>query len=134
VTKLNQGEKQFEGLLSLYLRQRQLSKGSNTNQPHLDEDSLSAFVEGALTLRQAAPILKHLVDCVLCRRVTAQLAELSITLDDTPFNSETVNKSNWRDFWSILTESVFRPYDNAVVAHEEEKEPDEDHDPESSKK
>jgi hypothetical protein len=136
VTRLNQGDKQFEGVLSLYLQQRQLSKGASNNQSHLDEDYLSAFVEGALTQSQAAPILKHLVDCVLCRRVTAQLAQLSIAFDDAQFNSDNAetNKSNWRELWNTLTESVFRPHDNAVIAHEEERDLNEKKDPESSKK
>ena len=133
VTKSNQGEKQFEGLLSLYLRERQTEKNFNNIHSHLDEDSLSAFVEGALTQSQAAPILKHLIDCILCRRVTAQLAELSNVLDESSFNTDVVKLSNnWREFWSTLTESVFRPYDNVVTAHEEEKECGEKHDTESN--
>ena len=134
MTKSNQGEKQFEGLLSLYLRQRQLSKGSSTNQLHLDEDSLSAFVEGSLTQQQAAPIIKHLINCIFCRRVTVQLAALSEALEDAPNITNTVRQNSWRELWNNLTESVSRSYDNAVIAHEEEKEIDEKQDPESGKK
>ena len=134
MTKSNQGEKQFEGLLSLYLRQRQTKIDFNKIQPHLDEDSLSAFAEGSLTQTQAAPILKHLIDCILCRRVTAQLAELNNALNDVSSNVETIEAGNWREFWNTLTESVFRPYDSAVVAHEDKKVTEEDSKNKSSEK
>lgn len=43
---------------------------------HLDEDSLSAFIEGRLTETESAPIVSHLVACGFCRRITAQLVRL----------------------------------------------------------
>jgi hypothetical protein len=43
---------------------------------HLDEDSLSAFVEGRLNDRESAPIISHLVMCNSCRRFTAELVRL----------------------------------------------------------
>lgn len=47
---------------------------------HLDEDALSAFVEGRLGEREAAPIISHLVSCNSCRRFTAELARLDSEL------------------------------------------------------
>lgn len=44
--------------------------------PHLDEDALSAFVEGRLSEIESAPITSHLVSCNSCRRFTAQLIRL----------------------------------------------------------
>ena len=43
---------------------------------HLDEDSLSAFIEGRLTETESTPIVSHLVACGFCRRITAQLVRL----------------------------------------------------------
>lgn len=43
---------------------------------HLDEDALSAFVEGRLSEAEATPIISHLVACNTCRRFTAELARL----------------------------------------------------------
>ncbi len=43
---------------------------------HLDEDALSAFVEGRLTEQESAPVIQHLVGCGFCRRATAQLIRL----------------------------------------------------------
>jgi hypothetical protein len=43
---------------------------------HLDEDALSAFVEGRLSDTESAPIIQHLVVCNPCRRFTAELVRL----------------------------------------------------------
>jgi hypothetical protein len=43
---------------------------------HLDEDAISAFVEGRLGEGEAAPIISHLVSCNSCRRFTAELVRL----------------------------------------------------------
>jgi hypothetical protein len=43
---------------------------------HLDEDALSAFVEGRLSDAESAPIIQHLVACNTCRRFTAELIRL----------------------------------------------------------
>lgn len=43
---------------------------------HLDEDSLSAFVEGRLSETESAHVIPHLVACSFCRRITAQLVRL----------------------------------------------------------
>lgn len=43
---------------------------------HLDEDALSAFVEGRLSDAESTPIISHLVNCNSCRRFTAELVRL----------------------------------------------------------
>jgi hypothetical protein len=47
---------------------------------HLDEDALSAFVEGRLTEQESTPVIQHLVGCGFCRRATAQLIRLESEL------------------------------------------------------
>jgi hypothetical protein len=47
---------------------------------HLDEDALSAFVEGRLTETESAPVIQHLVACGFCRRATAHLVRLESEL------------------------------------------------------
>jgi hypothetical protein len=47
---------------------------------HLDEDALSAFVEGRLGEKESAPLIKHLVACGFCRQITAQLIRLDSEL------------------------------------------------------
>ncbi len=53
---------------------------------HLDEDALSVFVEGRLSESEAAPFIRHLVACVSCRHITAQLIRLDteLALADAP--------------------------------------------------
>ncbi|HEV7843283.1 MAG TPA: hypothetical protein VGO69_06270 [Pyrinomonadaceae bacterium] len=50
---------------------------------HLDEDALSAFVEGRLTEQESAPVIQHLVGCGFCRRATAQLIRLESEVGST---------------------------------------------------
>lgn len=50
---------------------------------HLDEDALSAFVEGRLSEQESAPVLQHLVGCGFCRRITAQLVRLETEMGAT---------------------------------------------------
>lgn len=121
MTTQNQGDKHFKTLLALYLKRSQVNKNSNSNQLHLDEDVLSAFVEGTVSEKQAAPILRHLIDCGFCRRVTAKLNEINETFDETAVYANNNRANNWFDLRSNLTESIFHSYDNAVTAHEAEK-------------
>ncbi|HEY0404234.1 MAG TPA: zf-HC2 domain-containing protein [Pyrinomonadaceae bacterium] len=49
---------------------------------HLDEDALSAFIEGRLSDRESGPIVSHLVGCNSCRRFTAALMRLESEVGD----------------------------------------------------
>lgn len=57
--------------------------GSYFAGAHLDEDALSAFVEGRLSDRESAPIISHLVACNSCRRFTAELVRLDFEVGST---------------------------------------------------
>lgn len=59
-----------------HLRRRALVAPPMLAQSHLDEDALSAFVEGRLSEPESAPVVKHLVSCSFCRNITAQLVRL----------------------------------------------------------
>jgi hypothetical protein len=54
---------------------------------HLDEDALSAFVEGRLSNRESAPLVRHLVGCQSCRNITAQLIRLDTELSGIEMES-----------------------------------------------
>ena len=60
---------------------------------HLDEDALSAFVEGRLSETESAPVIQHLVGCGFCRRATAQL----IRLESEVGRTDTVASETERD-------------------------------------
>lgn len=116
----NQGEKQFERLLGLYLKQSSLSRDESFAK-HLDEDSLAAFVEGRLTKRNDSPIISHLVQCSPCRRSTFELLQLAEQLDEKleVVANAPVESNMFHEFWSNLKTKVFNSGDNAVFAHQE---------------
>lgn len=63
-------------MIHQHLQRRAMVAPPVVSNVHLDEDALSAFVEGRLTETEAAPVIQHLVGCGFCRRITAQLIRL----------------------------------------------------------
>ena|SRR5437764_5656149 len=80
--KSNKESERFRSLLHAHLQRRSHSSSAQTLAPgaHLDEDMLSAFVEGRSSEAESAPIVKHLVSCSTCRHITAQLIRLDTEL------------------------------------------------------
>ncbi len=62
-----------------------------TATEHIDEDAISAFVEGRLEDAEAAPVISHLIGCSSCRHATALLirfeSQFEAENDPTPFES-----------------------------------------------
>src|SRR5215203_2868312 len=85
--KINIEEIRIQGLLDRYLNRQSAASGLSTQQNHLDEDSLTAFVEGNLSARESKPIVSHLVDCSFCRHVTAELVRLDLAFADENVNA-----------------------------------------------
>ena len=52
--KRNSEELQIQGLLDRYLNRQAAANGLSTQENHLDEDSLTAFVEGNLKIGRAS--------------------------------------------------------------------------------
>lgn len=111
----------FEQLLSVFLQSRQ-GGAVNLSSEHLDEDALSSFVEGTLSEREAVPVITHLVDCGACRGISAQLARLASDFEDLPIAAQEPQKqpSQLASFWNTLTQKVFNPFDDAVVAYKDD--------------
>jgi hypothetical protein len=63
-------------MIHQHLQRRPLVAPPMLYDAHLDEDSLSAFIEGRLSEAESAPAISHLVACGFCRRFTAQLVRL----------------------------------------------------------
>lgn len=70
-------------IIGLHLQRRALVAPPVTAGEHMDEDALSAFIEGRLSAREARPLLSHLVNCGSCRRITTQLVRLEEAIGDT---------------------------------------------------
>jgi hypothetical protein len=84
-----QGKKQeitaISDLIAERLKSRALVESSALiSSAHLDEDTISAFVEARLGTAESSPVVSHLITCGICRRATAQLIRLESQVADEP--------------------------------------------------
>ncbi|HEX8369683.1 MAG TPA: hypothetical protein VF604_14150 [Pyrinomonadaceae bacterium] len=127
----------IQGLLGNYLRFRSANQNLN-NDKHLDDDSLSAFVEGNLSERESTPILSHLIDCSFCRHVTAELVKLDFAFAGEETLTMPVAQdapTSVSDVLNNLLSRIFGTSDSgAVLAHQqpEEKEDEAEEDEKKS--
>lgn len=133
VNEMNEQELKIQGLIGRYLASRMFSTANPL--PHLDEDSLAAFTEGTLTLREAEPVIGHLTECSFCRGITAELVrfDLAFSQDDNiaPI-TESREPAKISEVLSGLLSKIFGTNDGTVFAHTE---PDEKSDkPDKSEK
>ena len=119
-------ELKMQGLLDRYLASRASNENPAAQAFHLDDDSLTAFAEGRLSEREAAPMIAHLVDCSFCRHVTTELVRLD--LEFAP-ESESVRPlvreaepSKISEVLSRMFSSIFGTVDGAVTAHQDKDE------------
>jgi hypothetical protein len=96
-------------------------------ESHLDEDTISAFVEGRLSATEARPVLSHLTACGLCRRTSAQILRLDEIAPNTVAQPMEETPGRIRDFLSQLPSLVSSTGEDVVFAYqnpasEEEKE------------
>ena len=127
--KLDPQELQIQGLIGRYLATRNTSSPAESG--HVDEDSLSAFVEGTLNIRESDSIVSHLVDCGFCRHETAELIRLDLAFaeDETsPIADTSVQPARISEVLSGLFSKIFGNSEGAVFAHEEKSEGDENAD------
>ncbi len=122
--KINLEEIRIQGLLDRYLNRQSAASGVSTQGNHLDDDSLTAFVEGNLSERESKPIVSHLVDCSFCRHVTAELVRLDIAFADEQVQTvvEESQPSRISEVLSGLLAKIFGTGDSAVFAHHEAEE------------
>lgn len=114
----------IQGLLDRFLKVRSVENVAVTSQDHLDEDTLSAFVEGNLREREAKPIISHLVDCSFCRHITTELVRLDMAFEAAP-QRETATETQPTKIADVLggiLNRIFGSNDGAVFAHHEKEE------------
>lgn len=114
--KSNKESERLRRIVHEHLRRRS-SSASSTVGAHLDEDALSAFVEGRLSETESAPVVKHLVSCHHCRHITAQLVRLEMeTAGDEASTTPSEEKpGHIRTFLSELAARVLPSSDEDVV-------------------
>jgi hypothetical protein len=115
---------QIQGLLDSFLRLKSSNNNSELSRnSHLDEDSLTAFVEGNLNRRESEPIVRHLVDCSFCRHVTTELVKLDYAFDGAeevrPQTVKANEPAKISEVLSGLLSRIFGTSDGAVFAHHE---------------
>ena len=124
--KLNPQQLQIQGILDRYL-----ASGNNriaTEGSHVDDDSLSAFVEGTLNRRESDLIVSHLVDCGFCRHTTAELVRLDLAFaEEAPAEiAAQAEPSKISEVLSGIFSKIFGTTDGAVFAHEEKEKKEKD--------
>ena len=134
--KPNSEELRIQGLLDRYLNRQAADNRLPAQDNHLDEDSLTAFVEGNLSQRESTPIISHLVDCTFCRHVTAELVRLDLAFADVPLTAAATEKqpSKVSEVLSGILSRIFGTNDSAVFAHHQEEEDSEKTDTEEKQK
>jgi hypothetical protein len=119
---LNPQELQIQGILDRYLasgNNRIAAEGS-----HVEDDLLSAFVEGTLNRRESDSIVTHLIDCGFCRHTTAELVRLDLAFaEEAPAQiAAQAEPSKISEVLSGIFSKIFGTTDGAVFAHEEKDE------------
>ena len=117
-------EIKIQGLVDRYLHFRSANTSISDNDNHLDEDSLTAFVEGKLGERDSPSIIKHLIDCSFCLHVTGDLAKLNAVFaeEEVVISMTAKEPTKISEVLNGLLSRFFGTSDNAVFAHQEDKE------------
>ena len=119
--QLSRPEKQIQSALGNFLKARKNGLDPDAHQGHLDDDLLTAFVEGNLNENEAKPVVSHLADCSYCLHVSAQLIKLDLEFAEEP-RAVRVQESEPASVGAVLSgilEKIFGSNDAAVFAHEE---------------
>jgi hypothetical protein len=124
----NTEDTRIQGLLGNYLSYRLPGNADQTDTQHLDDDSLTAFIEGRVSEREAAPMVDHMVDCSFCRHVTSELVRLDLAFADepTPVIQEAAEPSRIAEVLNGILSKIFGSRDGAAVFAHNEEEPEKD--------
>lgn len=121
---INLSDRRFQAFLQSYLRVRSNQGPTKELNAHLDEDTLTAFAEGNLTMREADPLVAHLSDCSFCRHKTAELVRLDLAfaeMDAVPASGVQAEPARVSERIGGILNRLFGHGESAVFAHEEKK-------------
>lgn len=122
--QLSSQDLKIQGLIDRYLHSQVAGNGLKIEQQHLDEDSLTAFVEGNLSDRESQPVVNHLVKCSYCRHITTELIRLDLAFADDAqvFTKPDEQPSKISEVLGGLLSRIFGGNDEAVFAHQDPEE------------
>jgi len=117
----NPQDLQIQGLMDRYLRSKVSSNDFALRERHLDEDLLTAFMEGNLSERDGQPVVRHLVNCSYCRHITTELVRLDLAFVEEEIQVAAIENqpSKVSEVLSGLLSRIFGTNDSAVFAHQE---------------
>jgi len=117
----NPQDLQIQGLIDRYLRSKVSSNDFALRERHLDEDLLTAFMEGNLSERDGQPVVRHLVNCSYCRHITTELVRLDLAFVEEEIQVAAIENqpSKVSEVLSGLLSRIFGTNDGAVFAHQE---------------
>ncbi|NNE68590.1 MAG: hypothetical protein HKN33_18640 [Pyrinomonadaceae bacterium] len=120
----NRDEQLIQNALGAFLRARNGLSNVDSESQHLDEDVLSAFVEGSLSESEAKPVVSHMADCGYCLHVSAELIKLDLAFADEarPAALPEAEPSKVSEVLGGILSRIFGTNDGAVFAHEEKSE------------
>ena len=129
--KVNPLDIKIQGLLDRFLKVRSAEAGTLKTQDHLDEDILSAFVEGNIKQREAGYVVSHLVDCSFCRNITTELVRLDLAFAGEVQHEPIAENQPTRiaDVLNGILNRIFGSNEGAVFAHHEEENTEEKPEP-----
>ena len=87
-------------------------------ESHLDEDTISAFVEGRLGANESKPVLSHLTACGSCRRTSAQILRLDEIAPEPVAQPAEETPGRIRDFLSNLPSLISPTGEDVVFAYQ----------------
>ena len=126
--QLNPEEIRIQGVLDRFLNRHANLNEMSSPAEHLDDDSLTAFIEGNLSGRESMPIVGHLTECSFCRHITSELVKLQLAFDDEPAVVPVTDRQPSRvsEVLSGILSRIFGTSEPTVFAHHESEESDEE--------
>lgn len=85
-----------ERLVRIVAGSLRAARGSTASDAslHLDDDTLSALCEGALTKRESSAAVAHLAECSYCRHISAELVRLAAETEPIETGIERVGEGS----------------------------------------
>jgi hypothetical protein len=121
--QMNHAETRMQSALGAFLKTRSAIAETDSRQSaHLDDDVLTAFVEGNLSEQEAMPVMKHMSDCSFCLHVSAELIRLDEAMGEETTSATTSVSSEPTKVGEVLggiLSRIFGSGDGEVFAHEE---------------